>query len=41
MDTYIEFIDFRIKVKNLLDYEFLFSPNKYEKSDKIILKCFQ
>ena len=37
----IGFIDFMIKGKNLLDYTNLFSPNDYEKNDKIILKCFQ
>ena len=29
-----------IKVKSLLDYTNLFSPND-EKNDKIVLKCFQ
>ena len=37
---YIEFIDF-VKGKSLLDYTNLFSPNDYEKNDKIILKYFQ
>ena len=37
----IEFIDFMLKDKNLLDYTNLFSPNEYEKNDKIILKYFQ
>ena len=37
---YIEFIDFMINVKNVLVYTSLLSPNKYEKNDKIILKCF-
>ena len=35
------FSDFMLKGKNLLDYTNLFSPNDYEKNDKIILKCFQ
>ena len=30
-----------LKVKSLSDYTNLFSPNDYEKNDKIILKCFQ
>ena len=34
------FIDFMLKGKSLLDYTNLFSPNKYEKNDKIILKHF-
>ena len=38
---YIEFIDFMLKDKSLLDYTNLFSPNDYEKNDKIILKYFQ
>ena len=29
------------KRKSLLDYNNLFSPKKYEKSDKITLKYFQ
>ena len=37
----IEFIDFMLKVKILLEYTNLFSPNDYEKNDKIILKYFQ
>ena len=36
----IGFIDFKIKGKSLLDYTNLFSPNEYEKNDKIILKYF-
>ena len=38
---YIGFIDFMLKGKSLLDYTNLFSPNDYEKNDKIILKYFQ
>ena len=34
------FNDFMLKGKSLLDYTNLFSPNKYEKNDKIILKHF-
>ena len=37
----IEFIDFILKGNNLLYYKNLFSPNDYEKNDKIILKYFQ
>ena len=33
-------IDFMLKCKNLLDYTNLFSPNDYEKNDKIIKKIF-
>ena len=29
---YIEFIDFMLKDKSLLDYTKLFSPNEYEKN---------
>ena len=38
---YIGFIDFMSKDKSLLDCTKLFSPNGYEKNDKIILKYFQ
>ena len=38
---YIRFIDFMLKGKSLLDYANAFSPNDYEKYDKIILKYFQ
>ena len=34
-------IYFILKGKSLLDYTNLFSPEEYEKSDKIILKYFQ
>ena len=37
----IGFIDFMLKGKSLLDHTNLFSPNRYKKSDKIILKYFQ
>ena len=35
------FIDFMLKGKSLSDYTNLFSPNNYEKNDKIILEYFQ
>ena len=37
----IEFIDFMLKGKSLLEYTNLFSPIEYKKNDKIILKYFQ
>ena len=37
----IGFIDFMILNKSLLDYTIFFSPNDYEKNDKITLKYFQ
>ena len=37
----IGFIDFMLKGRSLLDYTNLFSPNEYEKNDKIILKYLQ
>ena len=37
----IKIIGFMLKDKSLLNYTNLFSPNDYEKNDKIILKCFQ
>ena len=36
----IGFIDFMQKGKSLLNNTNLFSPNKYERNDKIILKFF-
>ena len=36
----IGFIDFMLK-KSLLDYTNLFSPNEYDKNDKIILQYFE
>ena len=33
--------NFMLKGKSLLDYTNLFSPNSYEKNDKIIPKYFQ
>ena len=33
----IGFIDFMLKSKSLLDYTSLFSPNDYEKNNKIML----
>ena len=38
---YIGFIDFMLEGKSLLNYTNQFSPNDYEKNDKIILKYFQ
>ena len=38
---FIGIIDFMVKVKSLLDYTKLFSPNEHENNDKIILKYFQ
>ena len=35
------FIDFVLKGKSLLDSTNLYSPNEYEKNDKIKLKYFQ
>ena len=37
----IGFVYFMLKGKSLLDYTNLFSPNEYERNDKIILKYFQ
>ena len=37
----IGFIDFMRKVKKLLDFKNLFSPNEYLRNDKITLKYFQ
>ena len=37
----IEFIDFMLNGKSLLDNTNVFSPNDYEKNHKIILKDFQ
>ena len=37
----IGLIDFMLKGKSLLEFTNLFSPNDYEKNDKIILKYFQ
>ena len=34
-------IDFMLKGKSLLDYTNFFSPNDYEKNDKVKLKYFQ
>ena len=36
----IGFIDFMLKGKSLLEYANLFTPNEYEKKEKIILKYF-
>ena len=37
----VGYIYFMLKGKSFLDYTNLFSPKKYEKNDKIILKSFQ
>ena len=37
----ISFIGFVLKGRSSLDYTNLFSPNEYEKNDKIILKYFR
>ena len=37
----IEFIDFMLKGKSLLDYIDLFYPNEHEMNEQIILKYFQ
>ena len=37
----IGFIELMLKGKRLLEYTNLFSPNDYDKNDKIILKHFQ
>ena len=36
----IGFIDFMLKGESFVDYTSLFSPNYYERNDKIILKYF-
>ena len=41
MDNFVLDINFTPKGKGLLDYASLFSPNEYEKNDKITLKYFQ
>ena len=38
---FIGFTGFTLKVKSLLEYKNLFSPNEFEKNDKIIWKYFQ
>ena len=38
---FIGFINFMQKRKSFLDYAKLFSPNNYDKNDKVILKYFQ
>ena len=37
----IEFIDFMLIVKKVLNYTIIFSLNKYQINDKIILKYYQ
>ena len=42
MDTFVlNLLILCCKVKSLLGYTNLFSPNDYEKNDEIILKYFQ
>ena len=36
----MEFINFILKGKSLLEYTDLFSPNDYEKNDKLILNSW-
>ena len=38
---FIGFIDFMLKGESLPGYTRSFSPNDYEKNDKILLKYFQ
>ena len=37
----IEFIVIMLNGKGLLDYTNFYSPNEYEKNDKVILRYFQ
>ena len=37
----IEFINYILKVKTLLDYTNLFSPNDFEKNDQVIKRIFK
>ena len=37
----IEFFDFMLRGKNLLEHTNLFSPNNHEKNGKILLKYFK
>ena len=37
----IEFINYMLKGKTLLDYTNLFSPNDFKKNDKIIKRIFE
>ena len=42
MDTFVlDLFDFMLKGKSLLEYTNLFSPNDFEKNDKITLKYSQ
>ena len=38
---YIEFINYMLKGKTLLDYTNLFSPNYFKKNDQIIKRIFK
>ena len=40
-NVWLEFNDFIFKGKSLLDCTNVFSPNEYEKNDRIILEYFQ
>ena len=37
----IRFIGFMLKGKKMIDYTNLLTVNKYEKNDKIMVKCFK
>ena len=37
----VTFIEYMLAAKTLLDYTNLFSPNDYEKNDKMIYKYFK
>ena len=37
----IEFINYILKVKTLLDYTNLFSPNDFKKNDRVIKRIFK
>ena len=37
----IEFINYMLKAKTLLDYTNLFSPNDFKKNDQIIKRIFK
>ena len=39
--TFAEYVEYMIAGKTLLDYTNLFSPNDYQKNDKIIFKYFK
>ena len=39
--SYIEFINYILKGKILLDYTNLFSPNDFKKNDQVIKRIFK